>query len=95
MARPSQPCPSPRGGTSLSWLRDQRPSGAASGDRLGDPLDLVVLLVGVDLIEVVVLAQDVLGRQQPGLDRVVGVVVAERAVATDDLQVLELVDERP
>ena len=58
-----------------------------------DALDLVILLLGIDLIEVVMLAKHVLRRQQTGLDRVIGVVVPERPVPADDLQVLEAVDE--
>ena len=56
-------------------------------------LDLVVLLIGIDLVEVMVLAEDVLRGQQARLDRMIGVVVPEGPVSPDDLDVLEAVDE--
>ena len=43
--------------------------------------------------EIMVLAEDVLGCKQTGFDRVIRVVVPECAVATDDLDILETVDE--
>ena len=54
----------------------------------------MVLVVGIDLIEIVALAKDVLRRQQTCLDRVVRIVVSERPVATNDLKIVELADKR-
>src|SRR5690349_3537076 len=59
-----------------------------------DLFDLVVLLFGVDLIEIMPLAQNILCSEQPSFDGVVSIVVAEGSVAPDDLKVLELIDER-
>ena len=56
-------------------------------------LDLVILRLGVDAHVVDVVAQDLMGKQQPHLDRVIGVVVAEGARPADDVQPLELLEE--
>src|SRR5574339_475182 len=68
-------------------------SRAAGRRDLRHALRLVVFLIRIDAIEIVLLAEDVFRREQPRFDRVIGVVVPERAVAPDDLQVLERVDE--
>src|SRR5215207_583379 len=88
---------SPRRG-SRCFLTDraaQRRPPLASGSRLGfsDLLDLVVFLVGIDPVEIVPLPENVLRGQQSGFNRVIGVVVAERAIPADDLDILQTVDE--
>src|SRR3954449_770780 len=68
-------------------------SGSSRGDRFRDALDLVILVVGIDPVEIMTLAKDILCGQQTGLDRVIRIVVSERAVAANDLKVVELADK--
>src|SRR6267378_3452427 len=57
---------------------------------------LVVLLLGVDAPQIVLLIeQEIPGRQHPGQHGMVLVVVAMQPVAADGLQVFEPIDERP
>src|SRR5262245_61850269 len=53
------------------------------------PADLQIFGGAVDAVDVVVAAEQVARRQQAGLDRVVGVVVAEGAGPADELEVGE------
>src|SRR5215212_1927726 len=71
----------------------RRGSGSCRADWFRDALDLVVLVVGIDLIEIVALAKNVFRGEQTCFNRVVGVVVTERAIATNDLQVVQFANK--